>query len=95
MMDSWPSVLDEMERRLADAEAAVAAGNYSFDPVIIPASLGPLPATCRARAEAIYVATAEMEGRLSLAMAEIAGHLGRRPTGPEPRPMPAYVDRLV
>lgn len=95
MMDCWPSVLDEMERRLADAEAAIAAGDYSFEPVAIPASLGPLPPTCRERAEAIYVATVEMEGRLSLAMAEIAGHLGRRPSGPELRPVPAYVDQMA
>lgn len=95
MMDCWPSVLDEMERRLADAEAAMAVGDYSFEPVAIPASLGALPATCWARAEAVYVATVEMEGRLSVAMAQIAGHLGRRRSRQEARPMPAYVDRLV
>lgn len=92
-MDCWPSILDEMERRLDAAEQAMAAGDFSFEPVPIPASLGPLPPSCRARAEALFVATVELEGRLSVAMAEIAGYLGRRPLTDEPRPVPAYVDR--
>lgn len=94
-MDCWASLLDEMERRLADAETAMAVGEYSFEPVAIPPSLGPMPESCRARAEAIYVATVEMEGRLSVAVADIAGHLGCRPTRPELRPVPAYVDRMA
>ncbi len=92
-MDCWTSVLDEMERRLDAAEAAMAAGEYSFEPLQIPESLGPLPPSCRARAEAVYIATVELEDRLSVAMAEIAGYLGRRPSTEELRPVPAYVDR--
>ncbi len=92
-MDCWTSVLDEMERRLDAAEEAMAAGQLAFEPVPIPPELGPLPDSCRARAEAVYVATVELEGRLSVAMAVIAGYLGRRPSTEDPRPVPAYVDR--
>ena len=95
MTGGWPSILDEMERRLVAAEQSIAEGRFSFEPVALPPSLGPLPASCRDRAEAIYVATVEMEGRLTVAMAEIAGHLARRPPTEEPRPTPAYVDRVV
>lgn len=92
-MDCWTSVLDEMERRLGAAEQAMAAGDFSYEALQIPDSLGPLPSECRERAEAIYVATVELEGRLSVAMAEMAGYLGRRPSTEETRPAPAYVDR--
>ena len=92
-MDCWASVLDEMERRLDAAEEAMALGEFAFEPVQISEALGPLPMSCRDRAEAVYVATVGLEGRLSVAMAEIAGYLGRRPSIDEPRPEPAYVDR--
>lgn len=95
MIDSWPAALDEMERRLAEAEAAMARGEFHFDPVPVPDSLGPLPAGCRARAESLYVATRTLEEHLSLAMAELVGHLGGRSRGSELRPAPTYVDRLA
>ena len=92
-MDSWPEVLDEMERRLVDAEVAMAAGEFWFDPVTVPESLGPLPADCRGRARAVYTATLAAESRLSMAMAEVVARMGGRSSSSESRPRPAYVDR--
>lgn len=79
----------------AGAGGGALSGYVRFDPVAIPSSLGPLPPECRERAEAVYIATVEMEGRVSAAMATIASQIRRRALVADTRPAPAYVDQAL
>lgn len=92
-MATWSSVLDEMERRLDQAGRAIDAGRFSFDPVAIPADLGPLPDSQRRRVEELHRATLDMQHRVEAAMAGTEGQLARRPWPVQSRPQPTYVDR--
>lgn len=92
-MDSWPAVLDEMERRLCDAEVSMEAGEFRFEAVDVPASLGPLPAIHRDRAERLRRDTLDAERRVEAAMAVIREREGGRSLLPQVRPVPAYFDR--
>lgn len=92
-MTAWPSVLDQIEARLCLLEQQISRGEFGFEPVSMPVGLGPLPAACRQRAEALVATARDMERQVESAMTELAGTLNRRVKAEPARPAPAYVDR--
>lgn len=92
-MTAWPAVLDQIEARLCLLEDAIGRGEFRFEPVPLPAELGPLPPACRARAERVMAAVQDIGHRVESAMADLAANLTRPASMPPPRPTPAYIDR--
>lgn len=97
---AWAEVLDEMERRVAVAERALAGEAVQPRHFALPAGLGPLPPEYQQRAEALLAATRAAETRFEAEMAEVAAQLAAVSSAgpaaaPAERPRPAYVDRSV
>lgn len=95
MTADWPSVLDEVERRLVLTEEGVSAGRFAFEPVEFPPALGPLPPHCRDRAQSLHDATVEMEHRVAAAMQLVNAQLAHRASQVAARPRATYVDRMA
>ena len=86
----WAEVLDDMERRLAQASAVLSGGPPPPAMAPLPPHLGPLPAALVGRARQLKADTDRLAGEVGDARLRVAaGIRGRTDTS---APAPAYVD---
>jgi hypothetical protein len=74
---NWADVLEEMEKRVADAKQVIMAGGAPPSEFSLPDDIGPLPPELRARATAVYVATVALQRKITKAQAGILEALRR------------------
>lgn len=91
-MPTWTEVLDEMERRLAEADRALAGEAVRISPFEIPDVAERLPSNEWDRARAVLAATLVMEQRIEAEMGTMSTRLRARPSI-QGRPAPTYFDR--
>ena len=96
MNAEWSRLLDDMERRVDQAERFLAGEDVAMDDYARPSGLGPLPVELAERARRVHGATVDVERRLAEEMERVTTRLRHSATafGPE-RPEPVYFDRTA
>ena len=93
MTAGWPSILDEIEHRLAQAQKGMSEGLFAFEPIEIPPSVGPVPPDCRTRVSELHALTVELAQTVEAAMAGVSANLSRRTSAVTATQPPSYIDR--